>query len=121
MLAVTGPHAAQEVMEHVHQHFRPPHDPFLTWCPVRSARPASLTPRHYAYLKIRVAATTAAPFCIIPRMRGDLVSRPIGDVLNEARALFEGGVKELPVVSQTPHLRRGREVPHRASGTASRS
>ena len=101
VLAVTGPHAAQEVMEHVPQHLPKPHDPFLDLVPGTFGEAGiKLTPRHYAYLKISEGCNHRCTFCIIPSMRGDLVSRPIGDVLNEARALFEGGVKELLVVSQ---------------------
>ncbi|MGD9772861.1 30S ribosomal protein S12 methylthiotransferase RimO [Diaphorobacter sp.] len=101
VLAVTGPHAAQEVLEHVHQHLPRPHDPFLDLVPGAFGEAGiKLTPRHYAYLKISEGCNHRCTFCIIPSMRGDLVSRPIGDVLKEARALFEGGVKELLVVSQ---------------------
>ncbi len=101
VLAVTGPHAAQEVMEHVHQHLPKPHDPFLDLVPGSFGDAGiKLTPRHYAYLKISEGCNHRCTFCIIPSMRGDLVSRPVGDVLKEARALFEGGVKELLVVSQ---------------------
>ena len=101
VLAVTGPHAAQEVMEHVHQHLPKPHDPFLDLVPGSFGEAGiKLTPRHYAYLKISEGCNHRCTFCIIPSMRGDLVSRPVGDVLKEARALFEGGVKELLVVSQ---------------------
>ncbi|MBS0292808.1 MAG: 30S ribosomal protein S12 methylthiotransferase RimO [Proteobacteria bacterium] len=101
VLAVTGPHAAQEVMEHVHQHLPKPHDPFLDLVPGSFGDAGiKLTPRHYAYLKISEGCNHRCTFCIIPSMRGDLVSRPIGDVLKEAKALFEGGVKELLVVSQ---------------------
>jgi len=97
VLAVTGPHATQEVMDAVHTHVPKPHDPFIDLVPAAGIK---LTPRHYAYLKISEGCNHRCTFCIIPSMRGDLVSRPIGDVLNEARALFEGGVKELLVVSQ---------------------
>ena len=97
VLAVTGPHATQEVMDAVHKHLPKPHDPFLDLVPAQGIK---LTPRHYAYLKISEGCNHRCTFCIIPSMRGDLVSRPIGDVLKEARALFEGGVKELLVVSQ---------------------
>ncbi|MHA7598364.1 30S ribosomal protein S12 methylthiotransferase RimO [Alicycliphilus sp. T452] len=101
VLAVTGPHAAQEVMEHVHQHCPKPHDPFIDLVPGAFGEAGiKLTPRHYAYLKISEGCNHRCTFCIIPSMRGDLVSRPIGGVLQEARALFEGGVKELLVVSQ---------------------
>ena len=97
VLAVTGPHATQEVMDAVHQHVPKPHDPFVDLVPAAGIK---LTPKHYAYLKISEGCNHRCTFCIIPSMRGDLVSRPVGDVLNEARALFEGGVKELLVVSQ---------------------
>ncbi len=97
VLAVTGPHATDEVMEAVHRHLPKPHDPFVDLVPPAGIK---LTPRHYAYLKISEGCNHRCSFCIIPSMRGDLVSRPIGDVLAEARALFESGVKELLVVSQ---------------------
>ena len=97
VLAVTGPHATHEVMEAVHQHLPKPHDPFVDLVPPQGIK---LTPRHYAYLKISEGCNHRCTFCIIPSMRGDLVSRPIGDVLTEARKLFEAGVKELLVVSQ---------------------
>ena len=101
VLAVTGPHATQEVMQAVHQHVPRPHDPFMDLVPeARGVAGIKLTPRHYAYLKISEGCNHRCTFCIIPSMRGDLVSRPIGDVLNEARALFESGVKELLVISQ---------------------
>jgi ribosomal protein S12 methylthiotransferase len=97
VLAVTGPHATAEVMAAVHEHLPKPHDPFVDLVPPAGVK---LTPRHYAYLKISEGCNHRCTFCIIPSMRGDLVSRPIGDVLNEARALFESGVRELLVVSQ---------------------
>jgi ribosomal protein S12 methylthiotransferase len=97
VLAVTGPHATQEVMDAVHVHLPKPHDPFTDLVPAHGIK---LTPKHYAYLKISEGCNHRCTFCIIPSMRGDLVSRPIGDVLNEARALFDSGVKELLVVSQ---------------------
>ena len=101
VLAVTGPHATQEVMDAVHLNLPKPHDPFLDLVPQPfGIAGIKLTPRHYAYLKISEGCNHRCTFCIIPSMRGDLVSRPIGDVLNEARALFEGGVKELLIVSQ---------------------
>ncbi len=101
VLAVTGPHATQEVMDAVHQHLPKPHDPFLDLVPGAFGEAGlKLTPRHYAYLKISEGCNHRCTFCIIPSMRGDLVSRPIGEVLNEARALFEGGVKELLIISQ---------------------
>lgn len=97
VLAVTGPHATHEVMEAVHRHLPKPHDPFVDLVPPQGIK---LTPRHYAYLKISEGCNHRCTFCIIPSMRGDLVSRPVGDVLTEARKLFEAGVKELLVVSQ---------------------
>ena len=101
VLAVTGPHATQEVMDAVHLNLPKPHDPFMDLVPGGfGVAGIKLTPRHYAYLKISEGCNHHCTFCIIPSMRGKLVSRPIGDVLNEARALFEGGVKELLVVSQ---------------------
>src|SRR4051812_38785854 len=105
VLAVTGPHATQEVMDAVHANLPKPHDPFIDLVPDPAAgnfglAGIKLTPRHYAYLKISEGCNHRCTFCIIPSMRGDLVSRPIGDVLKEAKALFEGGVKELLVISQ---------------------
>lgn len=101
VLAVTGPHATQEVMDAVHIHVPKPHDPFVDLVPeARGVAGIKLTPRHYAYLKISEGCNHRCSFCIIPSMRGDLVSRPIGEVLTEAKALFESGVKELLVISQ---------------------
>ncbi len=101
VLAVTGPHATDEVMAAVHTHVPKPHDPFVDLVPASFAQiGVKLTPRHYAYLKISEGCNHRCSFCIIPSMRGDLVSRPIGDVLGEARRLFESGVKELLVISQ---------------------
>ena len=97
VLAVTGPHATAEVLQAVHAHLPKPHDPFLDLVPPAGIK---LTPKHYAYLKISEGCNHRCSFCIIPSMRGDLVSRPIGDVLKEAKKLFESGVKELLVVSQ---------------------
>jgi ribosomal protein S12 methylthiotransferase len=97
VLAVTGPHATQEVMAAVHEHCPKPHDPFIDLVPRAGVK---LTPKHYAYLKISEGCNHRCTFCIIPSMRGDLVSRPIGDVLAEARALFDSGVRELLIVSQ---------------------
>ena len=97
VLAVTGPHAQNEVMDAVHLHVPKPHDPFVDLVPAQGIK---LTPRHYAYLKISEGCNHRCAFCIIPSMRGDLVSRPIGDVLGEAQRLFEAGVKELLVISQ---------------------
>jgi ribosomal protein S12 methylthiotransferase len=101
VLAVTGPHALQEVMDAVHVNLPKPHDPYTDLVPQSfGVAGIKLTPRHYAYLKISEGCNHRCTFCIIPSMRGDLVSRPIGDVLGEAKALFEGGVKELLVISQ---------------------
>jgi ribosomal protein S12 methylthiotransferase len=98
---VTGPHATQEVMDAVHTNLPKPHDPFVDLVPhTFGIAGLKLTPRHYAYLKISEGCNHRCTFCIIPSMRGDLVSRPVGDVLSEAKALFEGGVKELLVISQ---------------------
>jgi ribosomal protein S12 methylthiotransferase len=97
VLAVTGPHATQEVMDAVHVHLPKPHDPFLDLVPSAGIK---LTPKHYAYLKISEGCNHRCSFCIIPSMRGDLRSRPVGDVLNEALALLETGVKELLIISQ---------------------
>ncbi len=101
VLAVTGPQATREVMDAVHAHLPRPHRPFLDLIPNSfGIAGVKLTPRHYAYIKISEGCNHRCSFCIIPSMRGDLVSRPIGEVLREARALFEGGVKELLVISQ---------------------
>src|SRR5450759_4298688 len=97
VLAVTGPHAKEEVMAAVHQHLPQPHDPFLDLLPPQGIK---LTPKHYAYLKISEGCNHRCTFCIIPSMRGDLVSRPLSDAMNEAENLFKAGVRELLVVSQ---------------------
>ena len=97
VLAVTGPHAAGEVMQHVHLHLPKPHDPFADLVPDHGVK---LTPKHYAYLKISEGCNHRCSFCIIPSMRGDLVSRPIGEVMREAESLLKSGVKELLVISQ---------------------
>lgn len=97
VLAVTGPHATEEVMAAVHTHLPKPHDPYLDLVPPQGIR---LTPDHFAYLKISEGCNHRCSFCIIPSMRGDLVSRPIGDVMLEAERLVEAGVKELLVISQ---------------------
>jgi len=99
VLAVTGPHATDEVMAAVHAHLPKPHDPFIDLVPP-PAIGIKLTPKHYAYLKISEGCNHRCTFCIIPSMRGDLVSRPVGDVLAEADALFASGVRELLIVSQ---------------------
>jgi ribosomal protein S12 methylthiotransferase len=97
VLAVTGPHARDEVMNAVHAHLPRPHDPFMDLVPPQGIR---LTPKHYAYLKISEGCNHRCTFCIIPSMRGDLVSRPVGDVMKEAESLKKAGVKELLVISQ---------------------
>src|SRR5712672_114993 len=97
VLAVTGPHALEEVMTAVHEHLPKPHDPFSDLVPPQGIK---LTPRHYAYLKISEGCNHRCTFCIIPSLRGDLVSRPIGEVMREAENLVKAGVKELLVISQ---------------------
>jgi ribosomal protein S12 methylthiotransferase len=97
VLAVTGPHATDDVMNAVHAHLPKPHDPYQDLIPPGGLK---LTPRHYAYLKISEGCNHRCSFCIIPSLRGDLVSRPVGDVLAEAEALVQAGVKELLVISQ---------------------
>ncbi|HEX5865700.1 MAG TPA: 30S ribosomal protein S12 methylthiotransferase RimO, partial [Casimicrobiaceae bacterium] len=97
VLKVTGPQAYDEVMSAVHEHLPPKHDPFLDLVPPQGIR---LTPRHYAYLKISEGCNHRCSFCIIPSMRGDLASRPIGSVLGEAERLVRAGVKEILVIAQ---------------------
>ena len=97
VLAITGPHAADEVLQHVHTHLPQPHDPFTSLVPPQGVK---LTPQHFAYLKISEGCNHSCTFCIIPSLRGPLVSRPIGDVLQEAKYLAEAGVRELLVISQ---------------------
>ncbi|HEY8160211.1 MAG TPA: 30S ribosomal protein S12 methylthiotransferase RimO [Methylobacter sp.] len=97
VLKVTGAHALEEVVSAVHEHLPPPHDPFISLVPPQGIK---LTPRHYAYLKISEGCNHRCTFCIIPSMRGDLVSRPVDDVMREAERLANAGVKELLVVSQ---------------------
>jgi ribosomal protein S12 methylthiotransferase len=97
VLAVTGPHALAEVMSAVHEHLPPLHDPFVDLVPPQGIK---LTPEHYAYLKISEGCNHRCSFCIIPALRGDLVSRPIGEIVQEAEKLVDAGVKELLIVSQ---------------------
>ena len=97
VLAVTGPHACEAVLAAIHTHLPRPHDPFLDLVPPQGVK---LTPRHYAYLKISEGCNHRCTFCIIPQLRGDLVSRPIGEVLQEAETLVRSGVKELLIISQ---------------------
>lgn len=97
VLAITGPHAEAEVLDLVHRHLPKPHDPFTDLVPPQGLR---LTPPHYAYLKISEGCNHRCTFCIIPSLRGDLVSRPIHEIMTEAEALVASGVKEILVVSQ---------------------
>ncbi|MDR3497029.1 MAG: 30S ribosomal protein S12 methylthiotransferase RimO, partial [Ancalomicrobiaceae bacterium] len=97
VLSITGPQDYQSVMAAVHLAVPPAHDPFLDLVPPQGVK---LTPRHYAYLKISEGCSNRCSFCIIPKLRGDLVSRPAGDVLREAERLVAAGVKELLVISQ---------------------
>jgi len=97
VLAVTGPHATDQVLQHVHTYLPKPHDPFTDLVPPAGVK---LTPQHYAYLKISEGCNHRCTFCIIPSLRGDLVSRPIGEVMREAENLVRQGVKEILVVSQ---------------------
>jgi len=97
LLAVTGPHAKNEVMKAVHKHLPAPHDPFFDLVPKQGIK---LTPQHYAYLKISEGCNHRCSFCIIPSFRGDLVSRPVDEVMQEAEYLAASGVKEMLVISQ---------------------
>lgn len=97
VLAVTGPHAKDEVMKKIHEHLPPEHNPLTSLIPPQGIK---LTPQHYAYLKISEGCNHRCTFCIIPALRGDLVSRPVGEVLQEAEKLVKSGVKELLVISQ---------------------
>ncbi len=123
MLAVTGPQQYESVLDAVHRAVPPPHDPFLDLVPPEGIK---LTPRHYAYLKISEGCNNRCTFCIIPKLRGDLVSRPAADVLREAERLVAAGVKELLVISQDTSAYgvdlkyaasdwKGREVPRKVS------
>ena len=110
VLAITGPHAYETVVEQVHEHLpKPSHNPFADLVPDHGVK---LTPRHYAYLKISEGCNHRCTFCIIPSMRGDLVSRPVGNVLDEAKRLKDAGVKELLVFSQDTSA-YGVDVKHR--------
>ena len=99
VLAVTGPQQYEAVVSEVHRHAPPPaeHDPYTSLVPPQGVK---LTPRHYAYLKISEGCNHKCTFCIIPSLRGRLVSRPIGDVMGEAERLVSAGVRELLVISQ---------------------
>jgi ribosomal protein S12 methylthiotransferase len=116
VLKVTGPAAYEEVVGAVHEHLPPKHDPFMDLVPPQGIR---LTPRHYAYLKISEGCNHRCSFCIIPSMRGDLVSRPITSVLNEAIRLRNAGVKELLVISQDTSA-YGADLRYRAETWGSR-
>ncbi|MGL5451086.1 MAG: 30S ribosomal protein S12 methylthiotransferase RimO, partial [Aeromonas sp.] len=110
VLEITGPHAYEEVLNHVHKYVaKPEHNPFTSLVPAHGVK---LTPRHYAYLKISEGCNHRCSFCIIPSLRGDLVSRPIGEVLAEAKRLKEAGVKEILVISQDSSA-YGVDVKHR--------
>ncbi|QOL14399.1 30S ribosomal protein S12 methylthiotransferase RimO [Dickeya dianthicola] len=110
VLEITGPHSYEQVLNHVHQHVpKPEHDPFTSLIPAQGVK---LTPRHYAYLKISEGCDHRCTFCIIPSMRGDLDSRPVGSVLDEAKRLADAGVKELLVISQDTSA-YGADVKHR--------
>ncbi|EIU9440013.1 30S ribosomal protein S12 methylthiotransferase RimO [Escherichia coli] len=110
VLEITGPHSYEQVLEHVHHYVpKPKHNPFLSLVPEQEVK---LTPRHYAYLKISEGCNHRCTFCIIPSMRGDLVSRPIGEVLSEAKRLVDAGVKEILVISQDTSA-YGVDVKHR--------
>lgn len=98
VLAITGPHSYEQVLAHVHHYVpKPQHNPFFSLVPQQGIK---LTPKHYAYLKISEGCNHRCTFCIIPSMRGDLESRPIGEVLSEAKRLVAAGVKELLIISQ---------------------
>ncbi|HEX6996662.1 MAG TPA: 30S ribosomal protein S12 methylthiotransferase RimO [Gammaproteobacteria bacterium] len=123
VLAVTGPHQYEAVMAAIHEALPPPHDPFLDLIPPQGIR---LTPRHYAYVKIAEGCNHRCSFCIIPRLRGKLASRPAADVLTEAERLVNAGVRELLIISQdtsaygsdlgyAPSAWRGRNVPARVT------
>ncbi|MGL5038820.1 MAG: 30S ribosomal protein S12 methylthiotransferase RimO [Aeromonas sp.] len=110
VLEITGPHAYEAVLNHVHKYVaKPEHNPFTSLVPAHGVK---LTPRHYAYLKISEGCNHRCSFCIIPSLRGDLVSRPIGEVLAEAKRLKEAGVKEILVISQDSSA-YGVDVKHR--------
>lgn len=116
VLAVTGPHALDEVMAAIHTHLPAPHDPLTSLVPTQGVR---LTPAHYAYLKISEGCNHRCSFCIIPSLRGDLVSRGIGEVLDEAERLVTSGVRELLIISQDTSA-YGQDLRHRADFWASR-
>ncbi|GAA4495597.1 30S ribosomal protein S12 methylthiotransferase RimO [Pseudaeromonas paramecii] len=110
VLEISGPHAYEQVLDHVHRYVpKPQHNPFVSLVPAQGVK---LTPRHYAYLKISEGCDHRCTFCIIPSLRGDLVSRPIGEVLAEAKRLKEAGVKELLVISQDTSA-YGADLKHR--------
>ena len=116
VLGITGPHAYEDVLRHVHDHLPRPHDPFTDLVPAQGIK---LTPRHYAYLKISEGCNHRCSFCIIPSMRGDLVSRPLPLVLNEGIRLLNAGVRELLVISQDTSA-YGADLKYRAEQWGSR-
>ncbi len=116
VLGITGPHAYEDVLRNVHEHLPRPHDPFADLVPAQGVK---LTPRHYAYLKISEGCNHRCSFCIIPSMRGDLVSRPIPLVLNEGIRLLNAGVRELLVISQDTSA-YGADLKYRAEQWGSR-
>ena len=117
VLAITGPHQYEQVMEAVHDAVPPAHDPYQDLVPEAGLR---LTPRHYAYLKISEGCNNRCSFCIIPQIRGDLVSRPLAQVMFEAEALVRSGVKELLVISQDTSA-YGQDLRYAESGWKGRS
>jgi ribosomal protein S12 methylthiotransferase len=116
VLGITGPHAYEEVLRSVHEHLPRPHDPFSDLVPPQGVK---LTPRHYAYLKISEGCNHRCSFCIIPSLRGDLVSRPLPLVLNEGIRLLNAGVRELLVISQDTSA-YGADLRYRADAWGSR-
>jgi ribosomal protein S12 methylthiotransferase len=118
VLSITGPQQYESVISAVHQVLPPKHDPYIDLVPPQGVK---LTPRHYAYLKISEGCNNRCSFCIIPKLRGDLISRPAADVLTEAEKLVQSGVKELLIISQdtsaygidtkyAPSMWKGKEV-----------
>ena len=117
VLSISGPQAFETVMDAVHEAIAPAHDPFFDLVPAQGIK---LTPRHYAYLKISEGCSNRCSFCIIPHLRGDLVSRPAGDILREAEKLVGAGVKELLIISQDTGA-YGRDISYAESQFADRT
>lgn len=117
VLSISGPQAFETVMDAVHEAIAPAHDPFFDLLPAQGIK---LTPRHYAYLKISEGCSNRCSFCIIPHLRGDLVSRPAGDILREAEKLVGAGVKELLIISQDTGA-YGRDISYAESRFADRT